>query len=265
MGYLKPGVKRRTISKFKMAFRISKEALRILDEIRLTISFLSRIPIGGNGEIERIPTHFPIVGYLCAGSYIGIRYLLGLISPQIAVLSSMAVTFYLFNLFHFDGLLDTLDGFLNQSGREKRLEIMSRGDVGPFALFFGTLYVLALYSILLDAEVSQILVACVISRFSMNLLLGLSRPAKMEGLGAAFYPYRWRNALIASAYLIPLLILYPVFVLTGFILSGLIAMILSRISRHKIGGTTGDVLGAFCLLSELGIMISISVFSSAPP
>ena len=186
----------------------------------------------------------------------GTRWLFGkFISPDAGVLASICITFYLFNLFHFDGLLDTLDGFLNQSGRERRLEIMSRGDVGPFALFFGTLYVLALYSVLLDAKISQILVACVVSRFSMNLLLGLSRPAKEGGLGAALYPYRWCRAFIASAYLLPLLILRPVFVLTGFILSGLIAMVLSRISERKIGGITGDVLGASCLLSELGVMI----------
>ncbi|HID55140.1 TPA: adenosylcobinamide-GDP ribazoletransferase [Candidatus Poribacteria bacterium] len=229
--------------------------MKTLDEIRLTISFLSRIPLGGKGEIGRTPIHFPVVGYLCAGSYVGLRYLLGFLSPQIAVLGSMAITFYLFNLFHFDGLLDTLDGFLNQSGRERRLEIMSRGDVGPFALFFGVLYVLALYHILLDAEVPQILVACVISRFSMNLLLGLSRPAKNEGLGVLLYPYRWRRGLIASLYLLPILVFHPVFVLTGFILSGLIAMLLSRISESKIGGITGDVLGAFCLMSELGVMM----------
>lgn len=229
--------------------------MKLIDEIRLTISFLSRIPLGGKGEIGRISIHFPIVGYLCAGSYIGVRYLFGPVSPRIAVLASMAVTFYLFNLFHFDGLLDTLDGFLNQSDRERRLEIMSRGDVGPFALFFGTIYVLALYTVLLKVRAFQILVACVISRFSMNLLLGLSRPAKGEGLGAALYPYRWRRAFISSAYLIPLLILYPSFVLAGFVLSGLLALILSRISESKIGGITGDVLGAFCLLSEVGVMI----------
>jgi adenosylcobinamide-GDP ribazoletransferase len=236
--------------------------MKLFDEMRLTVSFLSRIPLGGRGDVRNVPIHFPLVGYLCASSYVGVRYAFNWLSPQMAVLSSMAVTFYLFNLFHFDGLLDTLDGFLNQGGRERRLEIMSKGDVGPFAVFFGTLYILALYRALLNAKTAQVVVACVISRFSMNLLLGLSHPAKEGGLGAALYPYRWRRAFGAFVYLLPLLALFPIFTLTGFILTGVIALIISRLSDRKIGGITGDVLGAFCLSSELAVMAALTFHST---
>ena len=34
---------------------------------------------------------------------------------------------------HLDGLADTADGFASPGGRERRLEVMRRGDVGPAA------------------------------------------------------------------------------------------------------------------------------------
>lgn len=229
--------------------------MRVLEEVRLAISFLSRLPFGGGGELRRIPIHFPLVGYLCAGFYVGARWLFGkLISPEAGSLASICITFYLFNLFHFDGLLDTIDGFMLQGPRQRRLEVMSRGEVGAFAVFFGSLYLLALYLGLRRATDSNLVMAAVFGRLSMNFALGFSRPAKSEGLASALYPYRKPLTLLASLYSLPLLSLFPLRFGVSISLSASIALAISLISRRKIGGVTGDVLGACCLLTELTLI-----------
>jgi len=238
--------------------------MRFLDEVRLTISFLSRLPLGGGGELRRIPIHFPLVGYLCAGSYVGARWLFGkLISPDAGVLASICITFYLFNLFHFDGLLDTIDGFLLHGPRRKRLEVMSRGDVGAFAVFFGSLYVLGLFLGLRRAAAGDLLMAAVFGRLSMNFTLGFSKPARSEGLAFALYPYRKLYTFLASLYALPLAWPSPIGFVTSLIISISVALILSSISRRRIGGVTGDVLGACCLLTELILIWALPLLAPA--
>lgn len=226
--------------------------MRVLDEIRLAVSFLSKLPLGGGGELKRIPIHFPLVGYLCAGSYIGTRWLFSrLISPEGGVLASICLTFYLFNLFHFDGLLDTIDGFLAHKPPQKRLQIMSRGEVGAFAVFFGFVYLLGFYLGLRRAAAEDLLVASVSGRMSMNFLLMFSKPAKSEGLAFALYPFKNLYIFPAFLYTLPLLWFFPIRFGISIGISISIAFTLSLISRKKIGGITGDVLGACCLLAEL--------------
>ena len=105
----------------------------MLDEPRLAFSFMSRVPLGGKGNVRHVPRYFTLVGYLAgAVYYTGHRWMPG----DIGTIATIVIGFMLFDLFHFDGLLDTFDGFLNQSGRDKCMEIMSKGDTGPFAVFF---------------------------------------------------------------------------------------------------------------------------------
>lgn len=226
---------------------------KIFNEILMTISFLSRIPAGGTGEIKKIPRYFTIVGYLSGLLYMILTAIMG--KGVFQVVLTMVVAFFFFDLFHFDGLLDTLDGFLNQN-KEKRLEIMSKGDTGPFAMFYGIVFIGTFFYCLTQADSLMLLYSGVFSRFTMNVVLNLSKPVKKTGLGALFYPYDSRNSIIALLITLPLLA-NPKFFLISFALSVLCGTTMHLIAKKQIGGYTGDVLGASCLISNLFIMISL--------
>ncbi|MFN3691842.1 MAG: adenosylcobinamide-GDP ribazoletransferase [Fervidobacterium sp.] len=234
-----------------------------MEDFLLTLTFLSRIPINLNSEtferIRNMPTYFPLIGYIPGTIYYFGSYLASKnIESTFSAFFTMVLGFYLFDLFHFDGLLDMFDGFLNQSTKERRLEIMSKGNVGPFAVFYGTLYVIAFWELLNISRPVYFLFASVFGRYTMVVVLHFSRPAKKEGLGAMLYPHSQRilfNALVAT---FPLFFFKPYVYVLALIGSMLIGIVLSYISEKKIGGVTGDVIGGSCLLSQLFILFILN-------
>lgn len=227
-------------------------------DVLLTFSFLSRVPVrvkelpDWRERVRRVPRYFSLVGYLP-----GVVYLIGAIgtvrySPVIGLIS-LAIGFYLFDLFHFDGLLDTFDGFLNQSTPERRLEIMSKGNVGPFAVFYGTLFVIWVWELMKLTRPSFLLFASVLGRLTMNFVLIFSRPAKPSGLGAMLYPPD-RVAPLSSLMLsLPLLALGRWEYALGLGASFCISLLVAKLAKRLIGGVTGDVLGGSCLIGQLAV------------
>ncbi len=225
----------------------------MLDEPRLAFSFLSRLPFGGKGSVKNIARYFTLVGYGAGVIYwAGRRYVPGDLGAILAIL----VGFFLFDLFHFDGLLDTFDGFFNQAGREKCLEIMSKGDTGPFAVFFSFFYCLAFYLTFRSSTPSSLLFMSVCGRFAMNILLATTQPAKPGGLGALMSPYDQRATVFSVVLAAPMAIVSPVRWGVSMGVALATGLIMSVSARRKIGGYTGDVLGATCLLSQLSVLIA---------
>lgn len=223
----------------------------MLDEPRLAFSFLSRLPFGGKGSVKHIARYFTLVGYVAGLLYwAGRRFVPGDLGAVLAIV----VGFYVFDLFHFDGLLDTFDGFLNQAGREKCLEVMSKGDTGPFAVFFSFFYCLAFYLAFRSSAPTSLLFMSVCGRFAMNVLLAVTPPAKPGGLGALMSPYEHSATVVSAVLAAPLALLDPLRWAVSMGVAVLTGLLMSIAARRKIGGYTGDVLGAACLLSQLFIL-----------
>ena len=225
----------------------------MLDELRLAFSFLSRLPFGGKGTVKHIARYFTLVGYVAGLLYwAGRRFVPGDLGAVLTIITG----FYLFDLFHFDGLLDTFDGFLNQAGREKCLEIMSKGDTGPFAVFLSFFYCLAFYLAFRSSEPTSLLFMSVCGRFAMNVLLAMTQPAKPGGLGALMSPYEHSATVVSVVLAAPLVFIDPLHWAVSMGMAVLTGVLMSIAARRKIGGYTGDVLGAACLLSQLFVLIA---------
>ncbi len=223
---------------------------RVIREFLLTLSFLSRIPLKVSAdsyyEIRETSKYFSLIGYLP-----GLIYFLGRESENlIGYAISLAIGYWLFDLFHFDGLLDTIDGFLAPGSRERRLEIMSKSDVGAFAIFYGILYLLIYWELFNRLEPIIFLYGSVFGRLSINFILHFSKPAKSEGLGRVLYPYDRLNTLISLIFTLPL-IFNPLLFLIGITTSFITGFFTAYISERKIGGYTVDVLGGGCLTGQI--------------
>lgn len=235
-----------------------------------TLSLLTRLPsnvnFGGNWKerFRKSPRFFTTVGYLPGLLYAFMRWVAcnaGNKWELVVTALGLSVGFYFFDLFHFDGLLDMFDGFLNQSSKDRRLEIMSKGNVGPFAVFYGTLFILVFFELFRNVEPNVLFFSSVFGRFTMNWVLTFSRPAKQTGLGAMLYPLD-RYGLVVSGFLtIPLVFLDHDMFVYSFGVSAFVGILVSAVSELKIGGVTGDVLGGSCLMGQLSVLL-IGYFKS---
>lgn len=226
----------------------------MLKNLVIALTFLSRLPISFSYpedfeiRVKKAPSYFTLVGYLPGSIY----FLTAIWAENIVLrVLGIAVGYYLFDLFHFDGLLDMIDGLLNQSDKERRLQIMAKGNVGPFAVFYGTLYVIAFYNLFFYLKPIDFIYASVFARYSMTVLINISKPAKSTGLGALFFPSFKLNWLIALLFSTPLLYFNILKFSISALVSFLTAFLVKIVALKKIDGITGDVIGGTALLTQL--------------
>lgn len=186
----------------------------------------------------------------------------------LAAIGALALQYMAFNLFHLDGLLDTADAMLGWASKERRLEILKDSRIGSYAFFTGSLFLAAkaaLLSLLFRSGLSgagmALLAAPLAGRIACVLVPLLSKPARKEGLGSLMGDVgAVRAGLGALVGSLPLAIFA---VLSGRLFYGAAAagaMLLSAtisglsvagLYRKKIGGFTGDALGAAVESGEL--------------
>jgi adenosylcobinamide-GDP ribazoletransferase len=159
---------------------------------------------------------------------------------------------------HTDGLADTADGFFSSRPRERILEIMRDSRTGPMGV--AAIVCVVALKIALIASVSGpsrawvLLLTPVAGRSALLIQMALLPYARPEGgLAGIFHRNRSRgHALWALAVL--LAVGYLAGCMPGLIAGGsafLAALLFAAYSFRRIGGLTGDTLGAACELTEL--------------
>ena len=252
-----------------------------------TFTLISRIPAGRDlqPDFTWVGFYLPIVGLIASALCLGIYALLipWLQEPFFILFVIIAVQYLLFNLFHFDGLLDTADALAVHAEKERRLTILKDVAVGAFGLFFGVLY-LALklyvfYRVMVFLHIFSLptggAAAVALLFFSYPLsgriaaaLVPLSlSPAKKDGLGALLTGYTPAKVaagtvLSIGVVVLPLVLFIhelegtpgPLFALV--FCGGIAAFIgTTLLYNKKIGGYTGDTLGFAVEIGELLHMV----------
>jgi adenosylcobinamide-GDP ribazoletransferase len=189
---------------------------------------------------------------------------MGLPAP-LSALVSLATLIVITGALHEDGLADTADGFWGGWDKTRRLEIMKDSRIGAFgviALFlglsarWGALWML--YTASPTTAAAAVLVAATGSRAMMSAVMSELPNARDDGLSARVGDVGRRTAGIAIA-----IAAFIGFVfagwggLAGLIWAGLLVWGLAAIARQKIGGRTGDTLGATQQLAEIAILFSL--------
>jgi adenosylcobinamide-GDP ribazoletransferase len=167
--------------------------------------------------------------------------------------------------FHLDGMADTLDGMAAGRSAEERLLIMKDHRVGTFGVV-GLIMLLGIKLLALNSLSDEILgkslaVALILSRWSMVQLIYRSPYARPEGgLGKVFKENVRRREMILAA--LTSLILSVLFLrLWGALLwmvIGVFTLGIQALFKRKIGGVTGDVLGAANEVNEMLALLLIS-------
>lgn len=223
------------------------------------LGFLTILPVPSDEkDLSRSVAWFPIVGLLIGGLAAILDWALGRVFPPLV--SSVLIVIALIGIsggLHLDGLADTADGFLSSRPRERVLEIMRDSRIGTM----GTLAIVSVFALkvaCLSAVVGTprlgiVLLMPIAGRCAMVMAMAIIPYARPEGgLGSAFAGNQTAGAIVSLA----------VLAIAGWLamgraglISGALAVcigcLMANWSFRKIGGFTGDVLGAVCEIAEI--------------
>ncbi|MBU1208988.1 MAG: adenosylcobinamide-GDP ribazoletransferase [Proteobacteria bacterium] len=167
--------------------------------------------------------------------------------------------------FHLDGLADTCDGLVSGKTPEERLKIMKDHRVGTFGVV-GLILILGMKFLALDslpdpAVGRTLLVALILSRWSMVSLTYWAPYARREGgLGLPFKEnLTTREMVVAAATSLVLsFFFYRFWGMILWLVVGVFTLLFQKFFENKIGGITGDVLGAVNEANEVLVLILMS-------
>jgi adenosylcobinamide-GDP ribazoletransferase len=231
------------------------------------VSFLTRVPTGvgarGVEELAGFVPWFPVVGagvgVVVGGVYGGARLVLPpLPAAALAVVAGICLT----GAFHEDGLGDTADAFAGARDREGTIRILKDPRLGTFGVLAVAasllLRVAAVAALAPAAALAALPAAHALSRASAVATMAALPPAADTGLGASYaLALSRRRALAgAAAGLGIALALLGVAALWAAAAAGLAAALLGRLAVRRIGGVTGDVLGAVQQLGEILVLLA---------
>lgn len=219
----------------------------------------------------RVPTSttvrwFPVVGAL-VGFGVGVVWWGAgeLWAPAVAAALAVVADLLLTGMLHVDGLADSADGLLPHLEPERRLAVMAEPTIGAFGVtvVFATLLLRWSAFASMDADVWLVAGLWCLSRSIMAGVLADMPYARGEGLATIFQGPDGRLAALAgtvvAAGLLGLGIGAPgAAVLVAALLAGALVVALAS---HRIGGFTGDVLGAAGVVAEtVGLLVAAAAW-----
>jgi adenosylcobinamide-GDP ribazoletransferase len=227
------------------------------------IAALAFLTVVGRGQPTgpRAVPWFPVVGAL-VGAAVGAvwwgadEWWPPAVAGALAVASDLVLT----GLLHLDGLADAADGLLPPMDRESRMAVMSKGDVGAFAIgVVGTVLPLRLASFAsMEPRVALVAALWCASRTVMAVGATALPPAHAGGTTALF---RGASpavpAAVGAVLCLALAAPDPARTVAGIfgVVAGAAAVL--ALSHRRLGGVTGDVLGAAGLIGEtVGLVVA---------
>lgn len=257
----------------------------VLHELRLlgiALQFLTRVPVRvGRFEpswLADSARHFPLVGALVGAFGAAALWGAATLWPlPLAVTLSMAATAWITGGFHEDGLADTCDGLGGAVDRERALEIMKDSRLGTYGAL-GLLFVLGLKACALWALAAEsvalaavaLVLAHAVSRAGAVAVMALlpyggdSRQAKalpmarQAGMQPAVAALAWAAAFAIAAWLSMPDRLTPARVTLALGFAAAAVLGCAAWLRRRLGGYTGDTLGAVQQYGELAMYLALA-------
>lgn len=254
------------------------------------LGFFTRLPVPGwvpysAERLQQAPRYLPLVGLIVGSLCAGVWWLCAqLWSPWLAVLLSLAFSLRLTGCFHEDGWADSCDGLGGGWEKSQILAIMKDSRIGSYGvaglgLMLATkaaalvaLGPVAGWALLLAHPLSR---GCAVlamqtlpyvrddaSSKSAGVAKPLNRGAQLIALTGALLPWALIT-LPSQPGLVDLNLTHPLF--TPLSLSHSLTLLLAPLGitlwamnycQRRLGGYTGDLLGAIQQLSELSIYLA---------
>jgi adenosylcobinamide-GDP ribazoletransferase len=270
--------------------------MSLLHRFLSTLSLVARfpVPLREKPDYRAVAFFLPLVGLhagllACAGAFLG----LALFGPGLlTALSAMLAQYLAYNLFHFDGLLDTADAAGVWGDQQKRQAVLKDPRIGAFAMFSGFMLLAAragalegLFGLAAGAVKADdvrmsllpwaaMLLAPPSGRLACLIVTMTGKPMSDKGLAAALGSLSPRSAILGFA-----LAASPAAVLAGIswgapgaalalIAGALIAMLAGTVLGiwygRKLGGYNGDAMGAAVETGEVLVLLLALIAGRLP-
>jgi adenosylcobinamide-GDP ribazoletransferase len=233
----------------------------------IALQFLTIFPVKIKSEIKNEEFglslfYFPLVGLaiglVLSSSAILFSFLPVLVKGVLILIVSVIIT----GGIHLDGFADTCDGFYGDKPKEKILEIMRDSRIGAMGAMGLILLLLFKFSLIVNLQGvilwKALIEMAVFSRWSQVLACGITPCARQEGKANYFIKYSSKRILILEGVFTVVLFLLMaglkgVFL---FILPFLCVLLFMQYVKRRIGGMTGDTIGAISEIAEVSVLFS---------
>ncbi|ELV8626317.1 adenosylcobinamide-GDP ribazoletransferase [Vibrio cidicii] len=236
----------------------------------LALSFFSRLPVPANTpyspeRMNQSGRYFALVGALLGG-LCALFYTLAaqLVPFQVAILLMIAFSLLLTGAFHEDGLTDMADGIGGGMTVEKRLTIMKDSRIGTYGSATLTMALLGKFVFLTTLARQADFVLILIVAYTLSRAVAASLIYDMPYVSDADQSKSKPLASAQSSFDLAVLLFCGVIAaLTLGMAKGLLLLLVAALFRigfkrwlmARLGGFTGDCLGAAQQLMELGIYL----------
>jgi len=245
----------------------------MLRRLGVALAFLTRLPVparwidGARAEdVGRAAPLFPVAGAVVGGlAALVVLALAARVTPLVNGALAVALAALWTGALHLDGLADTADGLGGGRTREDALRIMRDHRIGAYgavALILAIVVEVALIAGLVEADVQRaaraLVVAGALSRASVVPLAAALPYARSDGgLGGALV-----GQLGAGAVAVAVALAVGAAVALGGWWGAIAAVAAAGLTLHnaffvkrRIGGYTGDTLGAHVVVVEAGVLL----------
>ena len=241
------------------------------------IIFFTRIPIKfidfDETDLSKATQYLPLVGILVGIVGALVFKVSDILLPlEVAVLLSMAVTILLTGAFHEDGLADTADGLGGGWTKEQVLAIMVDSRIGSYGAIVLVMTLLIKYQALSYQTAALLPISFIaghaLSRLCAVLVMFTQNYVKVEGKSKSLATQLNISELIVATFfgLLPMAFL-PMKFLAALVPVAIVWLWFSAKIKARIGGYTGDCLGAMQQFTEivfyLGLLVSAAFFAKA--
>jgi adenosylcobinamide-GDP ribazoletransferase len=249
---------------------------RAFQLFQLALSFLTVLPakLGTRefteSDIAASRWYYPAVGGLIGLLLTGMNEI-GMALNWYGPLASfllLAVWVLVTGGLHLDGLADTADGLFLAGGAERRLAVMRDPHLGSFGVIAIILVLLGKYVTLAGvaghARSVAVAGAAFVGRSLILVSAGSAGYARPDGTGKVLVEGTHRGDCVAAVILICVagLLLSGWVGLSACLIALMICWSLTTVAARRVGGITGDVLGAVVELGELGYLFVLALRSN---
>ena len=230
----------------------------------VAFAFLTRLPVPPvaprAGDLRRASALFPLVGLVVATLAVAARALAEPVwGPAAATVAGVFTAVAVTGAFHEDGLADTADGLWGGWAPEQRLTIMRDSRLGTY----GTIALLGLFSariallvgVSLEAFAVAMVCGHVLGRAAPVVLVRLA-PAVPDGSAEDIAgPLTVPGMVTAGTVTLAApLVAAGVAALPALLVAALVTLAAARLFRRRLGGVTGDTLGATTVIVEVCVI-----------
>jgi adenosylcobinamide-GDP ribazoletransferase len=255
------------------------EPLDITRDTARALGFLTRFSVpahyfeGETQPVSQASGAFPLAGLIAAlpaAAFLLIASWLT-VPPLLAAVIAVAISIGVCGALHEDGLADVADGFFGGKDAESRLEIMKDSRNGTYAML----------ALILSTALRVAALSAIASESSLAAAFALMSASAAARAALVWHWFELPNARPGGTadqagkpdreqLNFALMTGIPIAIFLAFFASGLDGIVLTasltalsaiffvRLCREKIGGHTGDTLGAAAQIAEVSALIALA-------